>query len=107
MVRCDDGVKGQPYAELAKHDGDGAGVSAALQHRDGKLTAHQEAGFLAIRRDEVWLGQDFEQTAALQRLDERGQIQVRPESKDRERIGNRELVCTTTDLSRGRGGKLS
>src|SRR5260370_31441822 len=82
------GIEGQPHAEFAKHDGDGSGIAAALQNRDWKLAAYQKAGFFTIGSDQVWLGQDLKQIAALQRLNQSAQVEVRPECKDVESIGN-------------------
>src|SRR5260370_13690763 len=108
------GIEGQPHAEFAKHDGDGSGIAAALQNRDRKLAAYQKAGFFTIRSDQVWLGQDLKQIAALQRLNQSAQVEVRPECKDVESIGNVERgrqvevgAVDTRDCSSGGSGELT
>jgi len=50
-------------AILAKHDGDRSAVGAGLGDRHRELTAGQEAGFFAIGRDQIRLGEDLEQPA--------------------------------------------
>ncbi len=49
----DDRREGEPHAEFSKLDRDRAGIGAALQDRDGKFAAHQEAGFFAVAGDSV------------------------------------------------------
>src|SRR5258708_32709847 len=76
IVFRDDGIEVQPYAKLPELDGDCSGVGAALQDRNRKLAAYQEAGFLAIGGNQVRLGQDLQKVAVLQRADQSAQVQV-------------------------------
>ena len=63
------GVERQPDAELAELNCDRAGVAAALQHRYWKFTAHQEAGFFAVGRNQVRFRDNLQDALALQCLE--------------------------------------
>ncbi len=86
------GIEVQPDAELPELNGDRAGIGAALQNRNRKLAAHQEAGFLAIGGNQVRLRQDLQKVAGLQRLDESAQVQIGSKGEDIQGVGNGECV---------------
>ena len=60
----------QPDAEFAELNRDRAGIGSALQNRNRKFAAHQEAGFFAVGGHQIRLRQNLQQVAALQRLDQ-------------------------------------
>ncbi len=84
------GVKVSRTPKFSKLDRDRAGIGASLQDRDGKFAAHQEAGFFAVGGDEIRLVQGLQHVALLQRLDQRAQVQIRPEGENIQGIRNAE-----------------
>ena len=56
----------QTHAIFFEHDGDCASLAAALDDRNGKLAAREEARLLAIHGDQIWLGQRAQRALRLQ-----------------------------------------
>ncbi len=92
-IRLDDGSEFQAHAELAKLDGDGGEAGRiGLDDREGKLTASEEAGFLAIDRDQIRLSQDLKKVALLQGLDDATEVHVGVEEKQVQQVGDAGLA---------------
>ena len=84
------GVERQPDAELAELNRYRAGVAAALQDRDGELTADEEAGFFAVGGDQIRFGENLQDAFDLQCLDRRGKVEIGTEREYVERVGQSE-----------------
>src|SRR5262249_52550612 len=64
------GRESEPNPEFAELNGHGAEpCAAALQGRIGKLAAREKAGVMSIDRQDIRLGEDLQEIAALQRGD--------------------------------------
>jgi len=59
-----------------------------LNDGEGKFSASQKTGFLAVHRDQVWLGQDLQQVLLLQSFDHRTDGNVGAGDKKIEKVGN-------------------
>ena len=59
---------------------------AGLHDGEGKLTAGKKAGFLAIDRDQIGLGQDLKKVLGLKRLDDRAEMNIGLEQKEVENV---------------------
>ena len=56
-------------------------AGTGLHDREGKFSASQKTGFLAVDGDQVGLGQNLQQTFLLQSLDDRAQVNLRIKEK--------------------------
>ena len=88
VVTGDHRIKGKSYAEFPKLNRDRPGVGSALQHRNGKFSADQKAGFFAVGGDQIGFGQNLEQVVLLKRFDERPQIQIGAKGENIESVGD-------------------
>ncbi len=70
-VGHDHGGKFQLHSEFLERDGDRGKTLPGLDDGEGKFSAGQKAGFLAVYRDQIGLGQDLQQVLLLQGLDHR------------------------------------
>ena len=80
-------IKVQPNSVFAELDGDRAGIAAALQNWHRKFTTRQKACFLAIEGSEIGLGENLQDILTLESTDHGTEIEVWPEGKDIECIG--------------------
>ncbi len=67
-VLGDHWIEGEPDTELAELNCDRARITAALQDRHRKLTANQEARFLAVGRNQIRFGHDLQYALGSARL---------------------------------------
>src|SRR5207245_11541437 len=77
-----------------------------LRHGDRDLAAREEARFLAAFGDEVRLGEALEQTARLQRLDDRAQIVLEIPDEEVQEVAEDQLLPAALAVQ-GRHGILS
>jgi hypothetical protein len=78
-VGHDDRGELQAHAEFLERNRDRRKSGARLHDGERELAAGQEAGFLAVDRDQVGLGQNLQQVLGLQRFDDRAEINIGPE----------------------------
>ena len=76
----------QTDAELLEHDRHGVGAVARLHHRVGILAAGEEARLLAVRRNQVRLGEALEQPLGLQRMHDAAETFLRVEDEQVEEV---------------------
>ena len=69
------------------HRRDGAARGGGRQDGKGKFAAGHEAGFLAVHRDQVGLGQHLQQIARLQGADGGADVEIRPEDEQVQKSG--------------------
>src|SRR6185369_13571003 len=78
VIFVDDGrFKVQTNTVFLELNGDGvtaATAASALNNRNRKFAAGEEAGNLAIHRDQVWLGQRTQRTVCLHGANEGGHV---------------------------------
>ena len=67
------------------------------------MAARQKRGVLARSGQQVWLGQNLQNVLRLQRLDGRGQINVRPEEENIQQVV--QVVAARRDSRRRRGAR--
>src|SRR3984893_17284332 len=104
----------QPHAELFERNGNCCKARAGLHNGEGKLTARQETGFLAVHRAQVGLGQDLQEILVLQGLNHGSEVDIGPEQKQIENVADglvsRYRVALTSrlgDLLRSETPKLT
>src|SRR3982074_2475125 len=104
----------QPHSEFLERNGNGRKARPRLHNREGKLTASQEACFLAVHRNQIGLGQDLQEILVLQGLNYRSEVDIGPEQKQIENIADgfisRYRVALTgglADLLRSETAKLT
>src|SRR5262245_40523926 len=82
VVGGDSCVKVQLDTEWTELNCYGTYVRATLNHRERKLAASQESGFLSIQSHEIRLCQNLEHRFLFELLDRHGKVQIRTEQEN-------------------------
>ena len=92
-VRHDHRSELELHAKFLERDGDGGESRAGLHDGEGKLTTGEEAGFLAVDRDQIGLGQNLQQILGLQRFDHGAEVNVGAEQEQVQNIADGFVGC--------------